>query len=114
MELSKMVAVVAVVALALLASSPRAALGQSCDTSKFTNLQACLPAATGSGSVTSSCCSAMMAYRSNPSCLCSTLVYAKSQLSSINLNNALAIPKACGYSSYIPSGFTCQGITVPR
>ncbi|KAJ7518822.1 hypothetical protein O6H91_20G009800 [Diphasiastrum complanatum] len=85
-----------------------------CNPNNFGSLTGCLSAAGNQPAMPSaSCCNALKAYQGKAQCLCDTLTAAKKKVSSINIPNALKIPKTCGYGNYVPSGFKCNGQTIP-
>ncbi|KAJ7518805.1 hypothetical protein O6H91_20G009000 [Diphasiastrum complanatum] len=85
-----------------------------CNPNNFGSLTGCLSAAGNRPMKPSqNCCNALKAYQGKAQCLCATLTAAKQKVSSINIANALRIPRTCGYGNYIPRGFKCNGQTIP-
>ncbi|KAJ7518823.1 hypothetical protein O6H91_20G009900 [Diphasiastrum complanatum] len=96
---------------ALLLSSD---VNAQCNPNNFVSLSQCLMAVGNQPQMPSKgCCDSLKPFQGKAQCLCDTLTTAKKQLSSlINIENALKVPKMCGYSNYVPRGFKCNGQTI--
>ncbi|KAJ7298502.1 hypothetical protein O6H91_20G014400 [Diphasiastrum complanatum] len=90
------------------------AANAQCNPKNYGVLGQCLTAVGNQQKMPSkSCCNSLKPFQGKAQCLCDTLIAAKKQISSINIGNALKVPKICGYNNYVPHGFKCNGEAIP-
>ncbi|KAJ7549273.1 hypothetical protein O6H91_07G047400 [Diphasiastrum complanatum] len=86
-----------------------------CNPNNFGSLAQCLSAVGNQpGAPSTSCCNSLRPFQGKAQCLCDTLTVAKNKVPSINIQRALSVPKLCGFGSYIPAGFKCNGQSIPQ